>query len=99
MDHLRFEEALLIADSYCNSPLPYSDTMSSLIEHYGQPHKLSLKRIAEVMDEPDIRSGDLTAFRRFALKVRALVGLNVGSDGGRGSYRTPLWLACGQASL
>ena len=75
VDHLRFEEALLIADSYCNSHRPYSDTMRSLIEHYGQPHKLSLKRIAEVMDEPDVRSGDLKAFRRFALKVRALVGM------------------------
>lgn len=27
MDHLKLEEALLIADSYSNSRYPYSDTM------------------------------------------------------------------------
>ncbi|KAG5274636.1 hypothetical protein AALO_G00138470, partial [Alosa alosa] len=58
--------------------------MRSLIEHYGQPHKLSLRRIAEVMDGPDIRrSGDLTSFCRFALRVRALVGMlaQMGDEG------------------
>ncbi|XP_043985900.1 uncharacterized protein LOC122838916 [Gambusia affinis] len=64
-DHLKFEEALLIADSYSNSLCPYSDTMASLTKHYGQPHQLSLQRIAELMDEPNIiqvtqqDSGDL----------------------------------------
>ncbi|KAJ8403170.1 hypothetical protein AAFF_G00353870 [Aldrovandia affinis] len=54
-DHLKFEEALLIADSYSNSPCPYSDTMASLIQ----------------------------GFRKFALRVRALVGMleQLGEDG------------------
>lgn len=75
MDHLKFEEALLIADSYSNSLYPYSDTMASLIQHYGQPHQLALQRIAELMDGPTIRSGDSVGFRKFALRVRALVGM------------------------
>ncbi|KAE8296833.1 hypothetical protein D5F01_LYC05600 [Larimichthys crocea] len=74
-DHLKFEEALLIADSYSNSLFPYSDTMASLTKHYGQPHQLSLQRIAELMEEPAIRAGDTVAFRMFALRVRALVGM------------------------
>ncbi len=82
-DHLKFEEALLIADSYSNSLFPYSDTMASLTKHYGQPHQLSLQRIAELMEEPAIRAGDTVAFRRFALRVRALVGMleQLGEDG------------------
>lgn len=82
-DHLKFEEALLIADSYSHSLYPYSDTMASLIRQYGQPHQLSLQRIAELMEEPSIQTGDTTGFRRFALRVRALVGMleQLGEDG------------------
>lgn len=29
-DHLKLEEALFIADSYCNSRHPYTDTMQAL---------------------------------------------------------------------
>ncbi|XP_056324239.1 uncharacterized protein LOC130237344 [Danio aesculapii] len=75
VEHLKVEEALLIADSYSNSPYPYSYTMQSLTEHYGQPHQLALQRIAELMEGPNMRSGDTQAFRRFALRVRALVGM------------------------
>ncbi|KAL2093214.1 hypothetical protein ACEWY4_010526 [Coilia grayii] len=75
IDHLKFEDALLIADSYTNSPQPYTDTMASLIEHYGQPHQLALRRIADLMEAPNIRSHDAAAFKRFALRVRALVGM------------------------
>lgn len=75
MDHLKFEEALLIADSYLNSLYPYSDTMASLIQHYGPPHQLALWRIAELIDGPTIRSGDSVGFHKFALRVRALVGM------------------------
>lgn len=48
VDHLKLEleDALLIADSYSNSKYNYSDTMASLTEQYGQPHKLALQRIA-----------------------------------------------------
>ncbi len=73
LDHLKFEEALLIVDSYSNSMYPYSDTIASLIQQYGQPHQLALKRIAELMDRPPIHSGDSIGFRKFALRVRVLV--------------------------
>ncbi len=83
IDHLRFEEALLIADSYSNSDYPYSDTMASLTSHYGRPHQLALQRIADLMDGPTIRSGDTTSFKKFALHVRALVGMldQLGEEG------------------
>ncbi|KAJ8410822.1 hypothetical protein AAFF_G00187790 [Aldrovandia affinis] len=57
--------------------------MASLIQTYGQPHQLSLQRIAELMEEPTIRSGDTAGFRKFALRVRALVGMleHLGEDG------------------
>lgn len=74
LEHLKFEEALLIADSYSNSRYPYTQTMH-LTEHYGQPHQLALQKIADLMDGPNIRSGDTQAFRRFALRVRVLVGM------------------------
>ncbi|XDV39701.1 hypothetical protein PO909_008901 [Leuciscus waleckii] len=35
LEHLKFEDALLIADSYINSSKPYSDTMATLAEQYG----------------------------------------------------------------
>ncbi|KAK7902058.1 hypothetical protein WMY93_018827 [Mugilogobius chulae] len=51
-DHLKLEEALLVADSYVNSRYPYSDTMEALNEQFGQPHQLALQRIAELMEGP-----------------------------------------------
>lgn len=75
MDHLRLDEARLVADSYLNSPFPYSDTMAALTERFGQPYKLALRRIAKVMDAPDIRRGDTAAFDKFALQIRSLVGM------------------------
>ncbi|RXN14040.1 hypothetical protein ROHU_028875 [Labeo rohita] len=82
-DHLQLEEALLVADSYCNSTHPYTDTMQALIKMYGQPHKLVLQNIAEVMDGPNIRTGDVKAFKLFALRVRSLVSMleQLGSEG------------------
>lgn len=74
-DHLKCEEALLIADSYSNSPLPFTDTIRALTEMYGQPQQLALKRISDLMDGPNIRPGDIKAFKSFALQVRALVGM------------------------
>ncbi|XP_055013773.1 uncharacterized protein LOC129410260 [Boleophthalmus pectinirostris] len=74
-DHLKCEEALLIADSYSNSHYPFTDTMMALTEMYGQPQQLALKRISNVMDGPNIRTGDIKAFKSFALQIRALVGM------------------------
>ncbi|XP_067218788.1 uncharacterized protein [Chanodichthys erythropterus] len=75
MDHLRLDEARLVADSYLNSSFPYTDTMAALTERFGQPYKLALRRIAKVMDAPDIRRGDTAAFDKFALQIRSLVGM------------------------
>lgn len=75
VDHLKYEEALLIAYSYTNSPQPYTETMASLTEHYGQPHQLALRKIAELMDAANITRGDMCGLKLFALKVRALVGM------------------------
>ncbi len=75
LDHLKLEEASLIADSYLNSATPYSDTRAALNKRFGQSHQLALKRIAQVMDAPDIKRGDREAFQRFALQIRALVGM------------------------
>ncbi|KAJ8384940.1 hypothetical protein AAFF_G00196060 [Aldrovandia affinis] len=72
-DHLKHEEASLVANSYCNSRQPYTDTMLALTKKYGQPHKLAVQHITELMDGPDVCSGDLKAFRLFALRVRSLV--------------------------
>lgn len=75
VDHLKLEEAKLVADSYLNSPTPYTDTMLSLNNRFGQPHQMALHKIASVMDAPDVRRGDPAAFERFALHVQSLVGL------------------------
>ncbi len=49
--------------------------MASLAEQYGQPHQLALHHIADLMEGLSIRSHDTTGFKKFALKVRALVGM------------------------
>ncbi|KAJ8409871.1 hypothetical protein AAFF_G00209120 [Aldrovandia affinis] len=64
-DHLKLEKALLVADSYSNSRYPFSDTMEALIKIYGQPNQLVLQHIAELMDSPDIASGEVKAFRMY----------------------------------
>ncbi|KAI7800557.1 hypothetical protein IRJ41_006145 [Triplophysa rosa] len=94
IDHLQLEEALLVADSYCNSTYPYTATMQALVKMYGQPHKLVLQNIAEVMDGPNIKTGDVKAFKLFALRVRSLVSMleQLGPEGtvelGCGSHVT-----------
>uniref|UniRef100_A0A1A7ZN51 Peptidase aspartic putative domain-containing protein n=1 Tax=Nothobranchius furzeri TaxID=105023 RepID=A0A1A7ZN51_NOTFU len=75
VDNLRLDEAKLIADAYLNSPNPYTDTMAALHDKFGQPHQLALKKIASVLDGPEIRRGDLIAFQKFSLQVQSLVGL------------------------
>lgn len=75
VDHLHLEEAKLIADAYLNSPVPFSDTMDALNDKFGQPHQIALRRIAAVMDSPDVRRGDIAAFERFALQIQSLVGM------------------------
>ncbi|RXN13750.1 hypothetical protein ROHU_009457 [Labeo rohita] len=45
LDHLKLEDALLVADSYSHSRTPFSDMMRALTDMYGQPHQLALQRI------------------------------------------------------
>ncbi|KAK7878202.1 hypothetical protein WMY93_034382, partial [Mugilogobius chulae] len=75
VDHLILEEARLIADAYLNSPTPYSDTMAALHDKFGQPHQLALRKIASVLEAPEVRRGDVAAFQKFSLQVQSLVGL------------------------
>ncbi|KAL0161429.1 hypothetical protein M9458_045154, partial [Cirrhinus mrigala] len=75
LEHLKLEEAQLIAESYSSSHHPYTNTMDALSQQYGQPHQLALQRIAELMDGPSIITGDIKTFRMYALRVRSLVGM------------------------
>lgn len=52
VDHLKLEEAKLIADSYLNFATPYSHTMEALCEKFGQPHQMALNK--SVMDSSDV---------------------------------------------
>lgn len=74
-EHLKYEEAWLVADLHRNSRFPYTDTMRMLTKMYAQPHKVAMQRIGELMDGPDVHSGDFQAFSLFALRVRSLVGM------------------------
>ncbi|KAJ8367129.1 hypothetical protein AAFF_G00330910 [Aldrovandia affinis] len=47
-DHLKPEEALLVANSYSNSRYPFNDTMDALTKMYGQHHQLALQHITEL---------------------------------------------------
>ncbi len=75
VDHLKLDEAKLIADAFLNSPTPFTDTMVALHEKFGQPHQLALRKIASVLEAPDVKRGDTIAFQRFTLQVQSLVGL------------------------
>ncbi|XDV33330.1 hypothetical protein PO909_003765 [Leuciscus waleckii] len=75
VDHLKLDEAKLIADAFLNSPTPFTDTMVALHEKFGQPHQLALRKIASVLEAPDVKHGDAVAFQKFALQVQSLVGL------------------------
>ncbi|KAM9744816.1 uncharacterized protein ACNS7B_009326 isoform 1-T1 [Menidia menidia] len=75
LDHLKMEDAALVADAYCHSSSPYSDTMAALTRIFGEPHKLALRQINLLLAEPPVKSGDQRGFRHFALKIQALVGM------------------------
>lgn len=75
VDHLRLEEARLIADAFLNSSTSYTNTMRVLYDKFGQPHQLVLKKIASVLEAPEIRHGDSATFQKFSLQIQSLVGL------------------------
>ncbi|KAK6321668.1 hypothetical protein J4Q44_G00086440 [Coregonus suidteri] len=49
--------------------------MAALNEKFGQPHHVALKKIASVMDSPDVHRGDTAAFEKFTLQVQSFVGM------------------------
>lgn len=69
VDHLKLEEAKLIADANLISPTPYADTMTALHDKFGQPHQLALKKIASVLEAPEVKRGDIAAFKKFSLQI------------------------------
>ncbi|XP_046731714.1 uncharacterized protein LOC124402619 [Silurus meridionalis] len=83
VERLRFAEARLIADSFLNSPRPYTDTMTALTDRFGVPSQLAFTEIAAAMNAPDVQPGDVAGFNKFALQIQALVGLlkSLGSKG------------------
>lgn len=72
VDHLKLNED---TDAFLNSPTPFTDTMVALHEKFGQPHQLALRKIASVLEAPDVKRGDTVAFQKFAIQVQSLVGL------------------------
>lgn len=50
---------------------------------YGQPHKLVLQNITEVLEGPKLKHGDVKAFKFFTLRGRSLVRMleQLGSEG------------------
>lgn len=52
VDHLKLDEARLIADAFLNSLTPYTDTMAALHEKFGQPHQLALNSSAPMPPVP-----------------------------------------------
>ena len=47
--------------------------MDALFEQFGRPDRVVTQSMREIMQGPAIQSSDIAGFRRFALKVRALV--------------------------
>lgn len=75
LDHLKLEEARLIADAYLNFSTPYTDTIAALGDKFGQPHQLALRKIASVLEAPEVKHGDTASFQKFSLQIQSLVGL------------------------
>ncbi|KAL7870900.1 hypothetical protein SRHO_G00083970 [Serrasalmus rhombeus] len=91
VDHLKTEEACLIADSYLHSSTPYTDTILALHERFGRPHQIALQRMAHIMDLPDVQDGHPSAF---SLQVQSLVGMlrTLGPEEHRASLQpVPCW--------
>ncbi|KAI2644390.1 C-type lectin domain family 4 member M [Labeo rohita] len=76
----------LLGGGLCHESCPVCpppELMQALIKMYREPHKLVLQNIAEVMDGPNIRTGDVEAFKPFVLRVCSLVSTleQLGSEG------------------
>lgn len=65
----------MIADAYLNSPAPFTGTMAVLHEKFCQLHQLALRRITRVLESPDKKRGEISAFQKFSLHMQSLLGL------------------------
>lgn len=72
-NHLKCEEALLVADSFISSIQPYTEAMKMLTSMYGQPDRIIIQQIRALVNGPDIQTGDKHAFLIFVLRVRSMV--------------------------
>lgn len=94
-NHLKCEEALLVADSFISSTQPYTEAMKMLTNMYGQPDRIIIQQIRALVDGPDIQTGDKHAFLIFVLRVKSIVEMWK-QQRNRGHYELN---SCSQASL
>ena len=85
LEHLKLEEAQLIAQACRHYTQPYTEAMLALQYQYGQPHQLAQSEIAIILNSPALAVGDSRAFQSFALKVELLVGMLMSLEGPQGA--------------
>lgn len=93
-DHLKCEEALLMANLFTSSTQPYTEAMKVLTNMYGQPDRIITQEIRALVNGPDIQTGDKQAFFIFVLRVRSMVEML--KQANQGPYELN---SCSQASL
>lgn len=94
-NHLKCEEALLVANSFISSMQPYTEAMKMLTDMYGQPDRIIIQQIRALVNGPDIQTGDKHAFLIFVLRVRSMVEM-LKQQGNQSHYELN---SCSQASL
>ena len=87
-EHLKFEEATLVAEAHADSTRPYSKTMKALNEQFGRFQEVVKQSMTEIVRGPNISGEDTTELRKFALRVQTLVALLVRSgEAGRAELK------------
>lgn len=94
-NHLKCEEALLVANSFISSMQPYTEAMKVLTNMYGQPDRIIIQQVRALVNGPDIQTGDKHAFLIFVLRVRSMVEM-LKQQGIQRRYELN---SCSQASL
>ena len=85
LEHLKLDEAQLIARACRHYTQPYTQAMLALQRQYGQPHQLAQSELAALLNTPPLEMGDSKAFQRFALNVELLVGMLMSLEGAQGT--------------
>ncbi|KAL4008256.1 hypothetical protein ACER0C_002108 [Sarotherodon galilaeus] len=84
LEQLKLPSAYKLAQAYMHDPLPYTTTLQTLQDKYGQPRQLVQSELGSILNSPQIRVGDPEAFDNFALDVQALVGMLRSLEGENG---------------